>query len=103
MNAIIPSLQHFEHFVLNHPKTIPVRRSTEKSVTLLIHLVFGAAVVRSGKIGKTVFVLVAFVCDVKVTTTLSSSSVAWPIVTLIPNCILFFSLNECHFFPEFEL
>ena len=30
-------------------------------------------------------------------------SVDWPTVTIIPNCILFFSLNECHFFPEFEL
>jgi hypothetical protein len=60
MNAIISSLRHFEHFVLNHPKIIPIRRSAEKSPTLLIVLVFGAAVVRSGKIGTTVVVLVAF-------------------------------------------
>ncbi len=102
MNAIISSLQHFEHFehfVLNHPKTKPIRRSAEKSVTLLIPLVFRAAVVRIGKIGITVVVLVAFVCDFKVMT----SSVDWPIVTMIQNCILFLSLNECHFFPEFEL
>ncbi len=63
MNAIISSVQHFEHFVLNHPKTILIRRSAEKSVNLLIVLVFGAAVVRRGKIGTTVFVLIAFVCD----------------------------------------
>jgi hypothetical protein len=101
MNAIISSLRHFEHFVLNHPKITPIRRSAEKSVTLLIlFLVFGAAVVRTGKIGKTVFVLVALVCDCKVTIT---SSVHWPIVTMILNCIFFFSLNECHFFPEVEL
>jgi hypothetical protein len=99
MNAIISSLQHFEHFVLNHLKFIPIRRSAEKSVTLLILFVFRAAVVRMGKIGLTVFVLVAFVCDAKVMT----SSVDWPPDTLIHNCILFFSLNECHFFPEFEL
>ncbi len=98
MNAIISSLHHFEHFVLNHPKIIPFRRSAEKSVTLLIALVFRAAVVRSGKIGTTA-VLVAFICDAKV----MSSSVEWPIVNLIPNCILFLSLNERHFFPEFEL
>ncbi len=103
MNAIISSLQHFEHFVLNHPKIKPMRRSTEKSVTLLIVLVFGAAVVRMGKIGKTVLVLVAFVCDAKVMITIKSFSVGWPIVTIIINCILFLSLNECHFFPEFEL
>ncbi len=99
MNATISSLQHFEHFVLNHPKKTPIRRSAEKSVNLLILLVFRAAVVRLGKTGKTVFVLVAFVCDAKVMT----SSVDWPIVTKIINCILYLSLNECHFFPEFEL
>ena len=99
MNAIISSLQHFEHFVLNHPKTRPIRRSAEKSVTLLIILVFRAAVVRLGKIGITVFVLVAFIYDAKVT----SISVGWPPVNMIINCILFFSLNERHFFPEFEL
>ncbi len=66
MNAIISSLRHFEHFVLNHPKTIPIRRSAEKSVTLLIVLVFRAAVVTRGKKGKTVLVFVAFVCDAKV-------------------------------------
>jgi hypothetical protein len=98
MNAIISSLQHFEHFVLNHPKTRPIRRSAEKSVTMLIVLVFRAAVVRIGKIGITVFVLVAFISDDKVT-----FSVDWPIVNTILNCILFFSLNERHFFPEFEL
>jgi hypothetical protein len=102
MNAIISSLQHFEHFVLNHPKITPIRRSAEKSPTLLIFLVFRAAVVRSGKIGKTVVVLVAFVCDCKVTTTIFSS-VDWPPVTIILNCKLLFFLNECHFFPEFEL
>ncbi len=103
MNAIISSLQNFEHFVLNHPKIIPIRRSAEKSVTLLIlFLVFGAAVVRNGKTGKTVFVLVAFVCDCQVTITIFSS-VDWPPVTIIHDCILFLSLNECHFFPEFEL
>jgi hypothetical protein len=100
MNAIICSLQHFEHFVLNHPKFSPIRCSAEKSVTLSIPLVFRAAVVRSGKIGITFVVLVAFVCDAKVMT---FSSVDWPIVTIIRNCILFLSLNECHFFPEFEL
>ncbi len=100
MNAIIFSLQHFEHFVFNHPKIMPIRCSAEKSPTLLITLVFRAAVVRRGKIGTTFVVLVAFVCDVKVTTTIS---VSWPIVTIIHNCILFLSLNECHFFPEFEL
>jgi hypothetical protein len=99
MNAIISSLQHLEHFVLNHPKTRPIRRSAEKSVTLLIPFVFGAAVVGIGKIGTTFVVLVAFVCDVKVLT----FSVDWPPVTTIPNCILCLSLNECHFFPEFEL
>jgi hypothetical protein len=99
MNGIISSLQHFEHFVLNHPKIIPIRRSAEKSVTLLIPFVFRAAVVRPGKVGITVLVLVAFICDVKVI----SSSVGWPIANIIPNCILFFSLNERHFFPEFEL
>ena len=65
----------------------------------MIPFVFRAAVVRIGKIGITVVVLVAFICDVKVI----SSSVGWPIVNMIINCILFFSLNECHFFPEFEL
>ena len=97
MQSIISSLHHFEHFVLNHPKIIPIRRSAEKSVTLLIPLVFRAAVVRLGKIGITV-VLVAFISDDKVT-----FSVDWPIVNTILNCILFFSLNERHFFPEFEL
>jgi hypothetical protein len=99
MNTIIFSLQHFEHFVLNHPKSTPIRCSAEKSVTLLVFLVFGAAVVRMGKIGSTFVVLVAFVCDAKVITI----SVDWPIVTIIINCFLFLSLNECHFFPEFEL
>ena len=66
MNAIISSLHHFEHFVLNHPKKIPIRRSAEKSVTLLIPFVFRAAVVRLGKIGITVVVLVAFIYDAKV-------------------------------------
>jgi hypothetical protein len=74
MNAIISSLQQFEHFVLNHPKIRPIRRSAEKSPTLSIVFVFGAAVVRTGKIGTAVVVLVAFVCDVKVTT----CSVYWP-------------------------
>jgi hypothetical protein len=99
MNAIISSLHHFEDFVLNHPKIIPIRRSDEKSPTLLIIVVFRAAVVRSGKIGTTVAVLVAFICDDKVT----SCSVAWPMATITINCILFLSLNERHFFPEFEL
>ncbi len=101
MNAIISSLHHFEHFVLNHPKIRPIRRSAEKVVTLLIPFVFRAAVVRSGKIGMTVVVLVAFICDGKVIAI--SSSVDWPPVNIIPNCLLFFSLNERHFFPEFEL
>ena len=99
MNAIISSLQHFEHFVLNHPKITIIRRSAEKSVTLLIVLVFRAAVVRIGKIGNTVLVLVAFISDDKVW----SSSEDWPPVNIIINCIWFFSLNERHFFPEFEL
>ena len=99
MNAIISSLHHFEHFVLNHPKTRPIRRPAEKSVTLLIVLVFRAAVVRMGKIGITAVVLVAFILDLKVI----SSSVDWPIANIIPNCIFFLSLNERHFFPEFEL
>jgi hypothetical protein len=103
MNAIISSLQHFEHFVLNHPKVLPIRRSAEKSLTLLVFLVLRAAVVTSGKIGVTFVVLVAFVCDAKVKTISISSSVDWPIVTIIQNCPLLFSLNECHFFPEFEL
>jgi hypothetical protein len=64
----------------------------------LILFVFRAAVVRSGKFGITVVVLVAFICDAKV-----SITVDWPIANNIPNCILFFSLNERHFFPEFEL
>ncbi len=100
MNAIISSLQHFEHFVLNHPKILPIRRSAEKSLTLLVFLVLRSAVVRMGKIGITIFVFVAFVCDAKV---IDTSSVDWPIVIIIQNCILFLSLNECHFFPEFEL
>jgi hypothetical protein len=101
MKAIISSLQHFEHFVLDHPKLKTFRRSAEKSPTLLIPLVFRAAVVRRGKTGTTVVVSVAFVCDCKVTTIISS--VGWPPVTIILNCKLLFFLNECHFFPEFEL
>ena len=62
----MPSLHHFEHFVLNHSKLIPIRRSAEKSVTLLILLVFRAAIVRIGENGITVAVLVTFICDVKV-------------------------------------
>ena len=99
MNAIISSLQHFEDFVLDHPKLITFRHSAEKSPTLLIPLVFRAAVVRIGKIGNTVLVLVAFISDDKVW----SSSEDWPPVNIIMNCILFVSLNERHFFPEFEL
>ena len=51
-----------------------------------------------GKFGITDVVLVAFVCDGKV-----SITVEWPPVNNIINCILFLPLNERHFFPEFEL
>ncbi len=64
----------------------------------MILLVFRAAVVRIRKTGITVVVLVAFILDLKVI-----SSVGWPRINMIINCMMFFSLNERHFFPEFEL
>ena len=78
---------------------MPIRRSAEKSVTLLIVLVFRAAIVRNGEIGMAAVVLVTFIVDVKVIPT----SEYWTTIIRIRNCILFLSLNERHFFPEFEL
>ncbi len=96
MNAIISSLHHLEYFVLDHSKKCC---SAEKSVTLLIILVFRPTIVRKRKIGITVGVLVAFICDIKVMT----SSHRWPPIKPIINCFMFLSLNECHFFPQLKL
>jgi hypothetical protein len=52
-----------------------------------------------GKIGIAVFVLVTFVCNVKV----MSTTECWAEFKIIKNCILLFSLNNCHFFFEIKL
>ncbi len=99
IKAIICSLHHFENFVLNDSKITPLRRSTKKSVTLLIPFVFSDGIVRMGKIGITVVVLVTFVCDVKVMPTCKKTFVSesWADIIPIKNCKLFIPSIKSHF------
>ncbi len=98
MNTIISSLNHFEHFIINHSKIKPICCSAKKSVTLLIFFIFRAAIVRRGENGTTLCELVTIILYPKVII-----PVSWTPSNPIINCVLFFSLNECHFFSEFKL
>jgi hypothetical protein len=93
------SLDHLEHFVLNHSECIPVGRTAEGSIALLTDFVFSAAVVRSWKVCVTVLFLIAVICDNNV----MSSSECWTPIWAIPNCFSLLPLYECHFLPEIEL
>ncbi len=99
IDVIISSSQHLKYFVFNYSKIIHIRRPAIKSVSLLVLLVFRAEIVRMWKNGIAVAVFITFILDHKVTSTPKS----WATTILVKNCTVLSSLNERHFFLEFEL